>query len=66
MNIELPFRNWNDIVRMSGKDSYAEEGDKAIAQPATKKQKRRAYIRKAVRKSVAKKKLSPSIGVIRG
>jgi len=38
----------------------------AIAQPATKKQKRRAYIRKAVRKSVAKKKLSPSIGVIRG
>jgi len=75
MNVELPFNNWNDIARMSGKDSYVEEDDIAIAQPTTEKHRKSAYMRKAKRVSRAKKKVAtvkparrkvaPAIGIIR-
>ncbi len=66
MKIELPFKDWNDIVRTSGEDNYVVEAEHLpIAQPTTKRQKRSAYLRKSVRKSVAKKRSLPRMGVIR-
>ena len=69
MGIELPFNDWNDIVKTAGdvKDSHIPEVEMPIAKPVTEKQTKRAYMRKAMRKSMAKKKaLTPSISVIRG
>ena len=69
MKIELPFNDWNDIVKTAGsvKDSYIPEVEMAIAKPITQKQKRSAYMRKVRLKSIAKKKATtPSIKMLRG
>lgn len=69
MGIELPFNDWNDIVKTAGdaKDSYIPEVEMPIAKPVTEKQAKRAYMRKAMRKSIAKKKATtPSVGTMRG
>jgi len=69
MNIELPFKDWNDIIATasSPKDSYIPPLDTPIAKPVTKKQKRSAFMRKAVRKSIAKRRaINPSISTLRG
>ena len=67
MKVELPFKDWNDIVSTSGEDNYAvEEEHLPIAIPVTEKQKKSEYSRKAVRKSIARKKSLPKMGIIRG
>ncbi len=69
MGIELPFNDWNDIVKTAGdaKDSDMPEVEVPMAKPITQKQKRSAYMRKARLKSIAKKKATtPGISVIRG
>jgi putative transposase len=60
MKLEMPFQDWNDVVRHS---SIAEPtGFKFVEvrprrKPHTEKQKRSAYFREAQRRSLAKKKL---------
>jgi len=58
MAIKTPYKNWNDIVSNSGDAEYCdiEVVSVPIAQPTTDIHKRRAYIRKSTRKSLAKKK----------
>ncbi len=67
MKVELPFKDWNDIVGTSGDDSYVEVEHVPIAMPVTERQKKSAAFRKANRKSVAKKRgIVPRLGAFRG
>lgn len=69
MKIELPFNDWNDIVKTAGSvtDSYIAEVEVPIAKPVTEKQTKKAYMRKARLKSIAKKKATtPGIKMLRG
>ena len=59
MNLDMPFNDWNDVVRYSSvsEPSVFEFAKvRPMHKPRTAKQKRRVYIRKAVRKSIAKRK----------
>jgi len=68
MKLEMPFQDWNDVVRYSNvteptKFKFIEPRPRH--KPRTEKQKRSAYFRKAVQKSLAKKRLlqqSVSVG----
>ena len=67
MKVELPFKDWNDIARLSSEDSYVVETEPIqIAQLTTERQKKSEYFRKAIRKSGAKKGAIPKISAIRG
>jgi len=60
MKSDMPFHNWDDIVRYSNVAEpaiYVPAPIRPIHRPHTLKQKRSAYYRKAMRKSRAKKKL---------
>jgi len=71
MKLEMPFQDWNDVVRYSNvaeptKFKFIEPRPRH--KPRTEKQKRSAYFREAVRRSKAKKKLvqqSVSVGRIK-
>ena len=69
MKVKLPFADWNDIVRNAGgaKEPYMSQLEIPKAKPTTQKQKRRAYMRRAVHKSQAKRKVTiPGITTLRG
>jgi putative transposase len=72
MKLDMPFKNWNDVVRHSNVAEPArfEPVLRPINLPRTPQQKKSAYFRKAVRKSAAKRRLSkppkPRIIMARG
>ena len=69
MKVKLPFNDWNDIVKNAGgaKEPYMSQLEIPKAKPTTGKQERRASIRRAVRKSEAKRKVAiPGITTLRG
>jgi putative transposase len=60
MKVEMPFQDWNDVVRYSNPAETAGfkfEKPRPMHRPHTEKQKRSAYFRKAMRKQRAKRKL---------
>jgi len=60
MKVDMPFHNWDDIVRYSNVAEpavYIPVLLRPMHRPHTPKQKRSAYYRKAMRKNRAKKKL---------
>lgn len=68
MKVKLPFADWNDIVKNAGgaKEPYMSQLETPKAKPMTQKQKRRAYMRRAVHKSQAKSKVTiPGITTLR-
>jgi len=68
MKIEMPFADWNDVVRHSNvaeTTMFKFVKLRPSHRPHTEKQKQRAYFRKATRKSMAKKRLlEPSVSVV--
>lgn len=68
MGIELPFNDWNDIVKNAGgaKELYMSQLEVPKAKPTTVKQKKSAYMRQAVRRSEARRKITiPRITTLR-
>jgi len=64
MKVDMPFHNWDDIVRYSNVAEptvYVSAPLRPLHRPHTIKQKRSAYYRKAMRKNRAKKKLAEPI-----
>jgi transposase-like protein len=68
MKLEMPFADWNDVVRHSNvaeTTMFKFVKLRPSHRPHTEKQKQRAYFRKATRKSMAKKRLlEPSVSVV--
>jgi transposase-like protein len=72
MKLDMPFNDWNDVVRYSNvvKPARFEPVQlRPIHRPHTPKQKRSAYYRKAMRKSITKRKLiepiHPQLSMVR-
>ena len=69
MKLDMPFKDWNDVVRYSNVAEpavYVPVPVKPAHSPHTEKQRRSAYFREATRKSLAKKRLiEPTLSLIR-
>jgi putative transposase len=68
MKVELPFQDWNDVVRYSSTADIARfrlPKEKPIHKPRTKKQKMAAYYRENMRRCRAKQKLLKTVSVLR-
>jgi putative transposase len=64
MKIEMPFQDWNDVVRYSSVADIARfklPEERPIHKPRTKKQRLAAYYRANMRRSRAKQKIQPTV-----
>jgi len=68
MGLQLPFKDWYEVVRVSGLETetttdLSQAFAVPINMPVTERQIKKAYMRKAVRKSIARKKqqIKPTI-----
>jgi putative transposase len=68
MKVEMPFQDWNDVVRYSSAADIARfklPEEKPIHKPRTKKQQLAAYYRANMRRCRARQKIQPTVSTVR-